>query len=147
MMIALLKPTNLLEDLQLLAEQKSTGELILSNNNLSCIFHFVNGRLMYVADNLHPIRRLKRALGDHDLDGFLSLKELQKNKVWQSELLYQAISKKQIHLTDVKQIITKVATECIMELGSYANLQKKWQPQVKSELGFFNFWLYLPLKY
>ncbi len=136
-MVALLEPTTLLEDFQLLAEQKSTGELILSNQNLVCNFHFINGRLMYVADNLHPIRRLKRALGDHDFVGFLSLKEEQENKVWQSELLYQAISKKQLHLTDVKQIITKVATECIMELGSYANLQKKWQPQVKSELSFF----------
>jgi two-component system, chemotaxis family, response regulator PixG len=133
-MVALLEPTNLLDDLQLLSEQRSTGKLILSNRKLTCIFHFFNGRLMYVQDNLYPVRRLKRALNCNNFTGFLSPEDLQKKEIWQTQLLYQAINKKQLRLIDIKKIISDVATECIIELGDYNKLQKKWQPTTKTEL-------------
>ncbi|MGK7932324.1 MAG: hypothetical protein AB4041_12950 [Microcystaceae cyanobacterium] len=105
-----------------LIAEKATGEIILSNERILGEVFVLSGRLLYVADKVHRVRRWQRAVKKHcpnwDVPPLWS-----DEQPWEYALLAQGISKKQLTLKQVKAVISEVAQECFVELGYQSQLR------------------------
>ena len=54
--------SNLSQDLGDLLKQKFTGEIALGKRDHRVAIHLSEGKLLYVIDNFHPVRRWLRAM-------------------------------------------------------------------------------------
>ena len=120
------------EALDRLIAQKATGKMILTNEGILGEVFFISGRLLYVADKVHRVRRWQRAVRKHcptwDVPSLWS-----DEQPWEYALLAQGISKKQLNLQQVKAVISQVAQECFLELGYQSQLKASWQGQERAK--------------
>ncbi len=130
--------TRLTQELDNLSKP-SDGELILRNYTVVWNLHLVRGKLLYVTDELHPVRRWNRALKQHCPNWNWSVESLQlsDNQSWQCELLTQGFNQKQLSLIQAKLLIRTVVQECLFELSSYTDLNSNWKPSKKTISMFY----------
>lgn len=120
-----------------LIAQKATGEMILSNERILGEVFLLSGRLLYVADKLHRVRRWQRAIKKHCPTWPVS-PLWSDEQPWEYALLAQGITKKQLNLNQVKAVISDIAFECFVELCYQNQLKANWKPQemTKSALSY-----------
>jgi two-component system, chemotaxis family, response regulator PixG len=118
---------NLSKQLESLANNKATGRLVLQNGNILETLDLVHGRLLFIRDSVHRVRRISRAIQKNCPKWEIKSEKLSKDTLWEYDLLYQAICQKQIGLSDAKAIIASVAEECLFELGESPDTSSNWK--------------------
>ncbi|MGK7944214.1 MAG: response regulator [Microcystaceae cyanobacterium] len=120
------------EALDRLIAQKATGRMILSNKRILGEIFMMSGRLLYVVDQVHRVRRWQRAIQKHCPHWDVPPLWLDEQP-WEYALLVQGISKKQLTLEQVKAVISQVAQECLIELRYQSQIKASWQPQERTK--------------
>ncbi|MGK7956823.1 MAG: response regulator [Crocosphaera sp.] len=116
--------TNKIEEL---ITQKSSGVLQVSHQSKLLVeIHFYSGRLQYIVDKKHRVRRWQRSIKG-SCSNWQAPEIWPENEPWEYELLAQGISKKELTLTQVKGIINEVAKECLFEVCQYDNIEMSWE--------------------
>ncbi|MDB9528299.1 response regulator [Oscillatoria sp. CS-180] len=107
------------------------GHLILNDDNAQWTLSFVKGQLLYVADQLHAVRRWNRVLKQFFPNWNWPSESLTAidPKTWQLALLDQGVQQQQLSLIRAKLLIRKVTQECLFELSHRSHLQSDWQPR------------------
>ncbi|BAQ60401.1 PatA subfamily protein [Geminocystis sp. NIES-3708] len=130
--------TYLQQELDRLYEQKATGELILSHGNISVTIFILAGRIQYVTDSKHRVRRWQRSISLHCHDWILPTQILN-SQPWEYDFLYQGLSQKKITLNQAKSVIKTVAEECLSELALLPQIKAEWleHDRIKSAFSYF----------
>lgn len=130
--------TYLQKELDRLYEQKATGELRLSHGNISVTIFILAGRIQYVTDNKHRVRRWQRSISLHCHDWILPTQILN-SQPWEYDFLYQGLSQKKITLNQAKSVIKTVAEECLSELALLPQIKAEWleHDRIKSAFSYF----------
>ena len=130
--------TDLTKDLDRLHQEKATGEMILSYNDMSVTLYLLAGRLQYAVDKKYRVRRWRRAATQYCHDWQVPTQMLN-SQPWEYDFLYQGLSKSKITLEQAKAVIKSVTEECLYEMGLMAQAEKKWIPhdRVKSTFSYF----------
>ncbi|MGL5074439.1 MAG: response regulator, partial [Waterburya sp.] len=130
---------DLSKDLGDLLEQRFTGEIALGERDRRVTIHLSDGKLLYVIDNFHPVRRWLRAIQKYCDRGAIA--RLQSKSSGQSALadliatdvavpqkstyykqLSDAVAKQQIGLFQAQGVIKEIAKECFFELFAQQHL-------------------------
>ncbi len=119
------------EQLENLHQESATGQLIFKTTKLIGRIHLYSGRLLYVTNEIHRVRQWYRATEKYSSKLNMDREELNQDGLWEYSILYGAISKKQLSLTQIKEIIREVAQQCLFEASGYKNLKIEWNPQSK----------------
>lgn len=124
------KIENLAEELDELTKLRLTGELILcTKQQILGTIQLFSGRLLYVIDEFHPVRRWKRALQQYCPNWLVQPYLSSSNEeFWEYELLHQGINQRKLSVIQVKSVISAIAQECFFELSAYTNLAGEWRP-------------------
>jgi two-component system, chemotaxis family, response regulator PixG len=114
---------DLCQDLGELLKQRFTGEIVLGQPKAVTIY-LSSGKLLWVTDRVHPVRRWHRAIQKHCNDkSNTDLTALKKISNYQQ--LSQAILGQNIAIESAKAAIAEVARECFFEiLGEQSVLGK-----------------------
>ncbi|NER82463.1 MAG: response regulator [Leptolyngbya sp. SIO1D8] len=107
------------------------GHLMLNDGNAMWTLSFIQGQLLYAADQLHAVRRWNRVLKQYFPNWNWPTETTQAidPQTWQLALLDQGIQQQQLSLIRAKLLIRKVAQECLFELSSCPHLKSDWQPR------------------
>ncbi len=124
---------NLSKQLESLANNKATGRLVLQNGNVLETLDLVHGRLLFIRDGVHRVRRISRAIQKTCPKWEIKSEKLSKESLWEYDLLYQGICQKQISLSEAKAVISSVAEECLFELGESPDTSSNWKGVDKTE--------------
>ncbi|MCS6941258.1 MAG: response regulator [Geminocystis sp.] len=126
------------EKLAQLYDDKATGELTIRGEYALKTFYLLSGRLQYVTDSVHRVRRWLRALSQF-VPHWNYPKKVLTCQPWEYDLLYQGVSGKAITLEDAKQIIASVLRECLLEISLEDQIELQWHPteRVKSTFSYF----------
>ncbi len=126
------------EKLDQLYDDKATGELTVRGGTNLKTFYLLSGRLQYVTDSVHRVRRWFRALGQFCPHWNYPTKVLN-CQPWEYDLLYQGVCGKAITLEEAKQIITYVLRECLLEVSLEDQIELQWTPtdRVKCPFSYF----------
>jgi two-component system, chemotaxis family, response regulator PixG len=114
--------SDLSRDLGNLFQEKFTGEIALGERDRRVTIHLYDGRVLYVIDNFHPVRRWLRAIEKHCAQNAIIHNLAAQKKLTSYQQLSQALSRQQISLTQAKAIISEIAKECFFELFAQQNL-------------------------
>ena len=130
--------TYLREELDRLGQEKATGELAITHAGIPMTIFLLSGRLQYVTDSEHRMRRWKRATFQH-CAGWTQPTAILNSQPWEYDFLYQGISKKNLTLEQAKHVISTIASECWYELALTQDIQVTWQPgdRQKSTFSYF----------
>lgn len=137
-----ISPTEILPqlkaELERLSQQKATGTLWLQQSGIPLKLYLLSGRLQYVADGEHRMRRWKRALFQY-CQGWTAPTQILNSQPWEYDFLYQGISKSKLTLDQAKQVISAVAEECWHELALSQDVEMDWRPgdRLKSTFSYF----------
>ena len=111
-----------------LINEKATGKIVLATEEVIGEIYILTGRLVYVVDKAHRMRRWERAVKKHcpnwEVPAVWS-----DEQPWEFALLAQGISKKQLSLKQVKAVIEQVIEEYFLELGYYQQIKYLWKSQ------------------
>lgn len=111
-----------------LITQKSSGVLKVSyQGKLSLNIYLYSGRLQYIVDEKHRVRRWQRSI-KRNCPNWKVLEMWPENEPWEYELLAQGISQKELTLTQVKAVINGVAKECLFEVCQQEKIDLFWEP-------------------
>lgn len=113
-----------------LPDSQFEGHLILNDQNPMCTLHFVQGRLIYSVDGLHPVRRWNRMLSEYFPKFNLDIETSQLSEVqhWPLYLLDQGFKAHQLSLVRAKLMLRTVVQEFLFELSQCAHVTREWQP-------------------
>lgn len=106
------------------------GNIVLNDHETIWTLHFVQGRLIYAVDGLHPVRRWNRMLGQHFPQFCLNIapEQLSDQSYWQLFLLDQGFKKQQLSLVRAKLMLRDIIQECLFELSQCSYLTRECQP-------------------
>ncbi len=111
-------------------EQQGEGELRVTSSVGVWKFYLADGRLLFPSGEVHPVRRLRRALRQH-----LSKWQWYVDPVWQSDpqsweipLVEWAMAQNKLSPIQVKLVLRTVLQECLFELICDVNGESEWQP-------------------
>jgi two-component system, chemotaxis family, response regulator PixG len=121
-----LKLIELAETLDSLCKKRATGELHLKHPSGDGKLHLLSGRLLFAIAPTHPIRRWYRALHQHCPQWTPDLSQKTHDNLWEYQLLYDGIMKKQISVTQAKAVIRSIAKEVFFDLGSNQECTLHW---------------------
>lgn len=126
------------EELDRLHQEKATGEMTLTHRRISVTIFLLAGRLQYVTDGEHRVRRWKRAIAKYCHD-WIPPTQIVNSQPWEYDLLYQSISKKKLTLDQAKSVIKAVAEECLSELALATQMTVQWvtHDRIKSTFSYF----------
>ncbi|MFM7382502.1 MAG: response regulator [Microcystaceae cyanobacterium] len=130
--------TYLREELDRLGQEKATGELAITHAGIPMTIFLLSGRLQYVTDSEHRMRRWKRATFQHCAT-WTQPTAILNSQPWEYDFLYQGISKKHLTLEQAKHVISAIASECWYELALTQNIEVNWVPcdRQKSTFSYF----------
>jgi chemotaxis family two-component system response regulator PixG len=122
--------TSLIERLTSLS-QSEDGELILYSQDVVWKAYIVKGKLLYIKDKLHPVRRWDRSLKQHGSrwDWNTELSQLANQPFWECHLLDRGIGQEQLSLIQAKLAIRTVLQECLFELSGREVVESNWYPK------------------
>lgn len=119
-------PQNLLNEL---LENRSCGQLVIENRGNEWHLYFLRGRLLYAIAAKHRVRRWTRSLKQACPEFQLDTKTLQSsNKLWEYDLLHQAVSQNQLTIAQAKSVIRINTQEIFFALASNSNWRYRWFP-------------------
>ncbi|MGL5035316.1 MAG: response regulator, partial [Microcystaceae cyanobacterium] len=126
------------EELDRLSQEKATGELAITHAGIPMTIFLLSGRLQYVTDGEHRMRRWKRAIFQH-CQTWTTPTAILNSQPWEYDFLYQGISKKNLTLDQAKRVISAIAAECWYELALTTDIEVKWIPydRQKSTFSYF----------
>lgn len=129
--------TKLKETLDKLIATKATGTIVLINKQILGEIFIFSGRILYVAHKVHRVRRWQRAIERH-CPTWKVPPLWSDEQPWEYGLLAEGISKKELHLNQVKSVISDVTLEFFTELCYETHIKTSWKPQemVKSPLSY-----------
>ncbi|MEL7509668.1 MAG: response regulator [Cyanobacteria bacterium J06554_1] len=106
------------------------GHLVLNDHKTIWTLHFVQGRLIYAVDGLHPVRRWNRIVSEYFPKFHLDIQpaQLSERQYWQLYLLDQGFKKQQLSLVRAKLMLRAVIQECLFELSQCSYATCEWQP-------------------
>jgi two-component system, chemotaxis family, response regulator PixG len=108
--------SDLYRDLGDLLRQRFTGEIALGKQDKQVTICLSYGKLLYVIDDFHPVRRWLRAIqkccGEDTIPRDLAAQK----KLTNYQQLSQALAKQQIGIAQAKAAIAEIAKECFFEL-------------------------------
>jgi chemotaxis family two-component system response regulator PixG len=127
----------ILEKIEQLTEQKATGKLVgkAKNKEICGEIIFLSGRLVYIVQPRHRVRRWQRAIVQFAPNWKPEIISIAEDQAWESQLLHHAVNQKQISLTQVKDIIRTIAQEALFEITGYTDLVLEWEEREKKESG------------
>ncbi len=130
--------TYLREELDRLGQEKATGELAVTHAGMPMTIFLLSGRLQYVTDSEHRMRRWKRATFQH-CSAWTQPTGILNSQPWEYDFLYQGISKKHLTLEQAKHVISAIASECWYELALTQDINVQWVPcdRQKSTFSYF----------
>lgn len=130
--------TYLKKELDRLSQEKATGELMITHAGIPMTIFLISGRLQYVTDGEHRMRRWKRAIFQHCHD-WTPPTAILNSQPWEYDFLYQGISKKNLTLDQAKHVISVIAEECWYELALTKDIEVQWIPcdRQKSTFSYF----------
>ena len=130
--------TYLKDELDRLSQEKATGELAITHAGIPMTIFLLSGRLQYVTDSEHRMRRWKRAIFQH-CPAWTPPTAILNSQPWEYDFLYQGISKKNLTLDQAKHVISAIAAECWYELALTKDIEVKWVPydRQKSTFSYF----------
>jgi chemotaxis family two-component system response regulator PixG len=137
-----ISPTEILShlktELERLNEQKATGVLLVKHEGIPLRLFLLSGRLQYVTDGEHRMRRWKRAIFQHCQE-WVPPTQILNSQPWEYDFLYQGISKSKLTLEQAKQVVSAVASECWSELALAKDIDMAWSPgdRLKSTFSYF----------
>ena len=103
--------------------------MVLSDQNVTWILHFAQGRLLYAVDTRHPVRRWNRNIQQYfpnfNLD--IDAAQLSNHQYWQLYLLDQGFRNHQLSLVRAKLMLRTVIQECLFELSQCTYMKREWQ--------------------
>lgn len=107
------------------------GELVLYSQNVVWKAYIVKGKLLYIKDKLHPVRRWGRSLKQHGSrwDWNADLSQLANQPFWECHLLDRGISREHLSLLQAKLVIRTVLQECLFELSGCEAVESSWHPK------------------
>ena len=105
------------------------GHLVLNDHKTIWTLHFVQGRLIYAVDGLHPVRRWNRTVSEYFPKFHLDIQpaQLSERQYWQLYLLDQGFKKQQLSLVRAKLMLRAVIQECLFELSQCSYATCEWQ--------------------
>jgi chemotaxis family two-component system response regulator PixG len=130
---------DLSKDLGDLLKQRFTGEIALGEQDRRVTIHLSDGKLLYVIDNFHPVRRWLRAIqkycdrgaiarlrskshGQSALADLIATDLAVPKKLTYYKHLSEAVAKQQIGLFQAQAVIKEIAKECFFELFAQQHL-------------------------
>lgn len=118
------------------SQEKATGKLIIRNSEILLgTASFLHGRLLYLKDELHPVRRFSRACRQVSISWPAEQLECSSQQPWEYQLLYHAISKKQITVVQAKTAISNVAQEFLFDLITQDEIVTEWESSEEGDSG------------
>lgn len=115
------------EQLNVLCQKRSTGELIVGNSQTQGRIYLLSGRLLYAQAGIHETRRWNRITQRLVPQWMPNPGDLHDAHMWEYQLLYQGITHKQITVVQAKAIIRAIAQEVFFDLGCYSKATVSWQ--------------------
>ena len=94
--------TRLTSELDQLMSQKATGKLVIRKQRTLAEIYLLSGRLQYVVDRRHRVRRWQRALKQH-CPNWSVPSNITQDLLWEYELLSQGIAQKQLTLAQISR--------------------------------------------
>lgn len=118
------------------SQEKATGNLTIRNHEilLGKVF-LLHGRLLYIKDEFHSVRRFSRISRKLDINWPAEELACSPNQPWEYQLLYQGISKKRLNIGQAKTAITNVAEEFLFDLVNNEEIITEWENQEEGEAG------------
>ncbi|AFZ43214.1 response regulator receiver protein [Halothece sp. PCC 7418] len=118
------------------SQEKATGNLTIRNHEilLGKVF-LLHGRLLYIKDELRPVRRFSRVCRQLDINWPAEELNCSPDQPWEYQLLYQGISKKRLNVGQAKTAITNVAEEFLFDLVSQEEIITEWETRGEGESG------------
>ena len=110
-----------------LINQKSSGILKLTHQGKLLVnIYIYSGRLQYIVDEQHRIRRWQRLI-KRTCPNWKIPEMWPENEPWEYEILANGISKKELSLNQVKAVIAGVAKECLFEICQQDKIDMTWE--------------------
>ena len=105
------------------------GHLVINDHKRIWTLHFVQGRLIYAVDGLHPVRHWNRTISEYFPKFNLNIDAnyLSSQQYWQLYLLDQGFKRQQLSLVRAKLMLRAVTQECLFELSQLTYAQRGWQ--------------------
>ncbi|MFB2939420.1 response regulator [Aerosakkonemataceae cyanobacterium BLCC-F154] len=125
--------TKIIHDLQKLHQQRATGELVITSNQSASQWqlYFYLGRLVFATGGIHPVRQWHRAFRHHCPNTYKSgwlTKVKPTSKLWQADILTQAIQQEQITTVQAKAVVQSIIQEVVFGFVEQKTLEIRWQP-------------------
>jgi two-component system, chemotaxis family, response regulator PixG len=119
----------LIEEIYNPGESLSDNQVIFSNRVETWNFHIFGGKLLYVADASHNVRRWNRAIQQHcpKWNWWSEFPRLVNDNLWECQLLDRGVQRKQISLIQAKLVIRTIIQECLFELSDRTSFQEDWK--------------------
>jgi chemotaxis family two-component system response regulator PixG len=130
---------NLQAELVRLHDEKATGTLCFERQGAAvCELFLLSGRLLYIVDNLHRVRRWQQAIAEH-CPQWTAPGQPQYQQPWEYDLLYQGISSGQLAVEKGKAVIQAIAKGCWLELALMKQFNLRWQgyERIRATFSFF----------
>ncbi len=107
-----------------LTQQRATGELTFSSQDLQWKLYFFHGRLVYGTGSLHRARRWYRAV--RLVDPHLKVSCLPQEEPWEYHLLSYQVTQSQLSVSQAQAIIKTSLQEVLFSLVSNPVLTSDW---------------------
>ncbi|MDR9404105.1 MAG: response regulator [Halothece sp. Uz-M2-17] len=118
------------------SQEKATGNLTIRNHEIVIGKVFLlHGRLLYVKDELQPVRRFSRVCRQLAISWPAEELSCSAEQPWEYQLLYQGISKKRLNVVQAKTAITNVAEEFLFDLVNQEEIITEWETRGEGESG------------
>ena len=110
-------------------QQKATGDLHFFTHDKKGRFHLSYGRLLYITEESHRVRRWKRAVFKYcpDWQPSSALLSFDGKRPWEYQMLYEGVAREKIAVTQAKVVIRLVGLEVLFSLARYADISFQWQ--------------------
>jgi two-component system, chemotaxis family, response regulator PixG len=92
------------------------------------LFYLVMGRLFYITENVHRVRRWSRGLRQHCPKFVVDPKDVGAGEPWEFQLLQTGMQEHQISPTHAKALIRSSILEAFFNIASYSAVSAHWQP-------------------
>ncbi len=93
------------------------------------LFYLVKGRLFYITESLHRVRRWSRALRQHSPKFVVDPKDVREGEPWEFQLLQTGMEQHLLSPTHAKALIRTATLEAFFNLATYAQVRAHWQPR------------------
>ncbi|MCT7997258.1 response regulator [Laspinema olomoucense] len=91
-------------------------------------FYLVMGRLLYITESVHRVRRWSRALRQHCPKFVVDPQDVAEGEPWEFQLLQPGMEQHLLSPTHAKALIRTSSLEALFNLASYPKISTHWHP-------------------